>query len=149
MPKSAPQLLVWLVDDDENDYLLIHRIIERVEAPVALRYFRAAIAAMKELLLPHCVPPDLIICDLKMPALSGDTFVRWLRSTKHRLVPVVMRSTSELEQDIRAAYESGANAFVPKGMDLEAMDDNVRNIVRFGLMLKQVRGRNATTSLTK
>lgn len=146
MPKIAPQLLVWLIDDDENDHLLIHRVIERVEAPVAVRYFRAAITAMNELSRPGCVPPDLIICDLKMPALSGDTFVRWLRGTEHCLVPVVMRSTSELEQDISAAYESGANAFVRKGMDLAAMDDNMRNIVQFGLMLKQVRGRATTPS---
>src|SRR5512138_2887907 len=104
MPKVAPQLLVWLIDDDEDDYMLIHCVIERAQAPVALRFFRTAMEAIKKLSEPRCATPDLIICDLKMPALSGDTFVRWLRGTRHHLVPVVMRSTSELEHDIRMAY---------------------------------------------
>src|ERR1041385_6174299 len=91
---DTPQnLQVWLIDDAENDHLLIQRVIDRSTLRVSFLFFPSAIAAMKELCLPQCQSPDLILCDMKMPALSGDTFVRWLRSTRHRAVPVVMRST--------------------------------------------------------
>lgn len=139
MSKPVPHLLVWLIDDDEDDHFFIRRVVERAEALVILKCFATAMDAMRELSQPQCPTPDLIICDLKMPALSGDAFVRWLRGTRHHLTPVVVRSTSELERDIMAAYESGANAFVRKGMDLTGIDDNVRHIVRFGMMLKEAR----------
>jgi CheY-like chemotaxis protein len=143
MTNPAHELAVWLIDDDEDDHFIIQRVMLRAKIPVLLRCFPNAVAAMEELRSNDCVSPDLIICDLKMPALSGDTFVRWLRSTRHASIPVVMRSTSELERDIASAYESGANAFVRKGMDLISTGDNVHNIVRFGLMLKQARSGEA------
>ena len=140
--KGTQDLKVWLIDDDENDHVLVQRAVDRSAMRVSFCSFPTAVDAMREL-SSQCVPPDIILCDLKMPALSGDTFVRWLRSTRHRAVPVVMRSTSDIEKDIVAAYDSGANAFVNKGMELKAITKNVRHMVQFGMMLKRSRREHA------
>lgn len=137
MTDGGPDLCVWLVDDDENDQFFVHRCVDHSVIRVSLRCFPTAQAAMTELQSPQCLPPDLIVCDMKMPELSGDSFVRWLRSTQHRSIPVVVRSTSDLETDVVAAYESGANAFVKKGMNLQKIQYNIGHIVQFGLMLKR------------
>lgn len=137
MTRPTHPLVVWLIDDDENDHLFLRRSAKRVPQEVALRCFPSALEAIKVLSLPHCPSPDLILCDMRMPKLSGDAFVRWLRSTRHRSVPVVIRSTSDLESDILTAYESGANAYVQKGMELNRIEYNFNHLMAFGLMVKR------------
>jgi CheY-like chemotaxis protein len=64
--------------------------------------------------------PDVILLDLKMPRLNGFEFLEWLHkeSPDHlRLIPVVVMSGSDLQEDIRRAYELGANCYLTKPPD--------------------------------
>jgi len=63
--------------------------------------------------------PDLIFCDLRMPGMTGHDFIRWLRQSKWQTVPVVVLSSSELTEDIRAAYALGANSFLLKPLSAD------------------------------
>ncbi len=139
MSEGALNLSMWLIDDDENEHRFVQHSIRHSRIDVSLRCFASAIEARQELQSPRCELPDLIVCDLNMPGLSGDAFLCWLRGAKKSSIPVVIRSTSDLENDIRIAYESGGNAFVQKGMSLEEIDYSVGHIAEFGVMLKRGR----------
>ena len=60
-------------------------------------------------------PPDLILLDLSMPALSGDNVARFIRRYERQPIPIVLyssRSAAELEE---AMLDMRAEGFVQKG----------------------------------
>jgi CheY-like chemotaxis protein len=64
-------------------------------------------------------PPALILLDLKMPGLDGIDVLKFIRTREQtRYIPVVMLSSSNLEEDLKATYDAGANSFLYKAPDL-------------------------------
>src|SRR5258708_34119145 len=64
--------------------------------------------------------PNVILLDLKMQRVSGFEFLEWLHkaSPNHmKLIPVIVMSGSNLEQDVNQAYEMGANCYLMKPTD--------------------------------
>jgi CheY-like chemotaxis protein len=78
--------------------------------------------------------PQLVLCDLKMPGVSGFEVIDWMR--KHgptKLVPIVVLSSSALPQDVNHAYALGANAYMVKPADARALDRLFRTMAEFWL----------------
>ncbi len=58
---------------------------------------------------------DLYVVDVNMPRMDGYSFVRELRRLEPRhQAPVVMVSTEAQRQDVDAALDAGANAYLVK-----------------------------------
>jgi CheY-like chemotaxis protein len=77
-------------------------------------------------------PPNVIFMDLKMPRLTGFEVLQWLR--KHpecSVIPVVIMSSSSLEDDVLQAYRLGANAFFEKPTNFEQLQSIIRSILTF------------------
>lgn len=72
--------------------------------------------------------PDLIICDMTMPEMSGSEFVRTIKNMEHtRHIPVIMLSARNTMEDQISGLESGADAYLVKPFHpryLLAMIDN-------------------------
>jgi CheY-like chemotaxis protein len=60
-------------------------------------------------------PPDLILLDLTMPALSGSKVANLIRRFQQRPIPLVIYSSRPAVELRRTAAEVGANAWVQKG----------------------------------
>lgn len=68
--------------------------------------------------------PDVILLDLKMPKLNGFDFLKWLRAQSERdlhLLPVVVLSSSNLQEDVKKAYALGANSYLVKPVQWEEL----------------------------
>ena len=63
------------------------------------------------------VSPDFVISDMRMPRMSGDRFIRWLR-TIDPAVPVVVITGSYTEADTELALRSGATTVMKKPIRL-------------------------------
>ena len=62
--------------------------------------------------------PSVVLLDLKMPRLDGFEVLRAIKSDPElRCIPVVIYTASPVPDDIRAAYEQGANGYVIKSPD--------------------------------
>jgi CheY-like chemotaxis protein len=118
------------VEDDENDAFLAERAFQRIPGSVvrAVRDGEQAIAYLTrqppytdDRLYP-C--PDVILLDLKMPRLNGFDLLKWIRAQAERdlrLLPVVVLSSSDLQEDIKKAYSLGANSYLVKPLQWDEL----------------------------
>src|SRR5713226_6428850 len=138
----APILLVEDNLDDEaltlralkknnihNDVVVAHDGVE------ALDYlFGTGIHAGRDL----CIMPQVILLDLKLPKIDGLEVLRRLRSdAQTRLLPVVILTSSNEEQDRIAGYGLGANSYIRKPIDFGQFTDAVRQLGLYWLILNE------------
>lgn len=66
--------------------------------------------------------PHLVLLDLSMPRKDGLQVLREVRQDPRlRALPIVVLTSSARDEDVRASYELGANAYVNKSKGLEEM----------------------------
>ena len=67
-----------------------------------------------------------------MPAMDGFQVLRGLRGAQAtQRVPVVMFTTSQLEDDVERAYREGANSYVVKPSSIDGMRRFVDSLDEF------------------
>jgi CheY-like chemotaxis protein len=122
---------IWLIDDDGDEHVLVRHALEKAKISISLEVFSDAAGAIRTLEELKDDFPGLIVCDLKMPGMSGIEFLDWLRASPFGVIPVVIRSNSGLQPDVNAAFEHGANCYVQKGSTIEALQKNWKLLVEF------------------
>jgi CheY-like chemotaxis protein len=108
-------LTVLLVDDDLDDQELLLEALR--EADPTLHCLRAGNGqeALHLLQQPGTPRPDLIFLDLNMPRMNGKTFLsRLMQLDAFRGVPVLIYTTSKLEEDVEETRRLGAAQFLTK-----------------------------------
>jgi two-component system response regulator len=82
--------------------------------------------------------PALILLDLKLPKIDGLEVLRRIRADdRTRIVPVVVLTSSKLEDDILASYQSGANGYVRKPVKFADFAEVVKALGVFWLLLNE------------
>jgi CheY-like chemotaxis protein len=78
--------------------------------------------------------PDLILLDLNLPKKSGFDVLAEIKSDEDlKRIPVVILTTSEIEEDICRSYDLHANCYISKPVDLDRFFTVVRSIEDFWL----------------
>ncbi len=115
-----------LVVDDEPDFCAaLHDILESDGYDV-----HQAPSALAALVLLENLEPDLILTDLMMPGMDGLAFVREIRAHQSwRGIPTVVVSAKGTAQDIAAARDAGADAYLTKPFSARELRDTVRSFV--------------------
>jgi CheY-like chemotaxis protein len=116
---------VFLVDDNPADVALIRVILSGLALPLHLLVAKDGEQAL-EMLGSHGFRPHLIILDLNMPRVDGQTV---LKEYGHRNVPIVVFSSTENKTEIQRALTLGAREYVQKPIGLEPYAEAVRGIV--------------------
>lgn len=66
--------------------------------------------------------PGLILLDLNMPRMDGREALREIKTTQHlRQIPVIVLTTSQVEEDIFRTYDLGVNSFITKPVSFESL----------------------------
>jgi len=130
---------VLLVEDDLNDIFLVKRAFKmaRVQSPLhivtdgveAMNYLRGQDRFSDRRAYPL---PKLIVMDIKMPRKSGFEVLEWVkRDPLLRRIPIVIVSSSENPADINRSYELGANAYMVKPVDFQAVEHLFQSITHY------------------
>lgn len=140
MPPKLPTPSFLVVEDSDEDYVALQRVLHRAQAPVELLRCVCAedvLAILKAPIIPNRalpVVPSLIVLDLNLPGLDGRTVLTAVRNhARLRTVPVVIFSTSSNPSDIEWCYANGANSYHVKEMDYTAFKRGVEMLVEYWL----------------
>jgi CheY-like chemotaxis protein len=136
MDADCQMVDVLLVEDDEGDVLMTREAFEHykirntlhvvTDGDQALQFVRQAgdFAGMPR--------PGLILLDLNLPRRDGLEVLAELKADPElRLIPVVILTTSQAEEDIVRSYSLHANAYVTKPVDFERFIEVIRQIDSF------------------
>ena len=126
MPNRPPPRPVLLVEDDPNDVLFLKHAFTKVGAHIPLLVLSDGQAAWDYLVGSGTAQgpgkPSLILLDLKLPKKSGHEILGSLRGTPElQRTPVVVMSSSSERSDIDRAYQLGADFYLVKPVDAEAL----------------------------
>jgi DNA-binding response OmpR family regulator len=86
----------------------------------------------KALAILNSTSIDLVLLDVMMPGMSGLDVLREIRmgsNKKIREVPVMMLTAKASTDDVDAALESGANAYVIKPFRSSALREKVQTLL--------------------
>jgi two-component system response regulator len=82
--------------------------------------------------------PQVVLLDLKLPKIDGLEVLRRLRADdRTKLLPVVILTSSDEEQDRIRGYALGANSYVRKPVDFTQFAEAVRQLGLYWLVLNQ------------
>jgi len=82
--------------------------------------------------------PQVVLLDLKLPKLDGLGVLRRLRSdARTKLLPVVILTSSNEEQDRMKSYDLGANSYVRKPVDFDQFLDAATQLGLYWLVLNE------------
>lgn len=126
------KFVVLLVEDSTVDARLTRAALEENHFNVDLRHAmdgREGMAFLRREAprFADAPRPDMILLDLNMPRMNGREFLAELKTEPMLAdIPVVVLTTSDVEQDVVASYQLGAAGFVTKPVDLDQFIQAVR-----------------------
>jgi len=135
--------VILLVEDNPKDVLLTERAFQQSKIANRLQVVRDGVEALDYLHGPGAgttarPTPALVLLDLKLPRMDGLEVLRRIRSDERtRLLPVVILTTSNEEQDIVGGYGSGANSYIRKPVDFTQFIESVRHLGLYWLVLNE------------
>jgi two-component system response regulator len=125
---------VLVIDDNLDDGFLAKRAIIKSGASCIVEVASDGYQAKER--LRDAGPFSLILLDFKMPEISGLDILKFIRTfEKTRYTPVVMLSSSKMEEDVKAAYSAGANSYIHKDLDLSEFTAKLSVVLRYWIEL--------------
>ena len=127
---------VLLVEDDPGDVLMTREAFEHYKIRNVLHVVTDGEQALQFLHrtgdYADAPRPGLILLDLNLPRLDGLEVLAELKADPAlKVIPVVILTTSQAQQDVLRSYALHANAYVSKPVDFETFMEVIRQIDNF------------------
>jgi two-component system, response regulator len=140
---NADNSIILLVEDNPDDEALTLRALQKNHISNEVVVVRDGLEALDYLLGSGAyadrntdIQPHLILLDLKLPKLNGLEVLKRIRADQRtKLLPVVILTTSNEDQDIFSSYELGANSFIRKPVSFDQFVDAIRQLGLYWLVL--------------
>ncbi len=136
---SKKPLLVLLAEDNEHDIIATQRAWKIHKLANSLHLVRDGEECLDYLYqrgqytAPGTAPrPSILLLDLHLPRLDGLSVLKAIRADEAlHLLPVIILTTSQLEEDCLQSYDLGANAYIRKPVGFENFSQALKAINGF------------------
>lgn len=128
----------YIVDDDINIVKILSNIIDENDLGDVTGHSHDGDTALKEILLYN---PDIVLVDLLMPKLDGNTLVREIKKIKPDINFIMISQVSDQEL-ITESYKSGIEFFISKPLnkiEVEKVVNKVAEKIRMERILNDIR----------
>jgi CheY-like chemotaxis protein len=131
---------ILLVEDNAGDVLLIKEAFEEARIINEISTVGNGEAAIhfleKTEPYQNADRPDLILLDINMPRKNGIEVLDHIKNSKElKQIPVIMLTTSSDDKDILTSYQSHANCYITKPVDVDDFMDTISKIETFWVQL--------------
>jgi CheY-like chemotaxis protein len=140
-------ITILICDDDEDDRILTQQALEQAHVSNSLRFVEDG-----EQLLDYLYQrgefagetgkaprPGLILLDLNMPKMGGREALKLIKGDPTlRDIPIVVLSTSRLDQDIVRSYQLGVNSFISKPVTFSGLVAAMNVLGRYWLEIVEL-----------
>jgi CheY-like chemotaxis protein len=138
--KYGSPIEVLLVEDNPGDVRLTKEALKegkvQVNLSVAVDGLEAMAFLRKEGKYIDAPIPDLILLDLNLPKKDGREVLADIKNDNNlKLIPIVVLTTSDAEQDIMRTYELHVNCYITKPVDYDQFIKVVKSIEDFWLTI--------------
>ncbi len=145
--KHKIPITILICDDDEDDRMLTQQALEDAHISNDLRFVEDG-----EQLLDYlhqrgafagetgAAPrPGLILLDLNMPTMDGREALRQIKQAPTLLdIPVVVLTTSSLDEDVIRSYQLGVNSFITKPVTFSGLVEAMNVLGRYWLEIVEL-----------
>ena len=111
MNKHAKKFLS--IDDDRTLQMIVKQILSKSFGPQVLEVFQAG-TGEEGLKMMREIQPDIILCDIHMPGMSGFEVCQKVRELKLRSAVILMSAYDSEQDNAIKASETGADAYLSK-----------------------------------
>ena len=137
LPKANQQQTIVIAEDDQEirDYL-IQELSDNYKVIGCENGKEALTEVLKSI-------PDLIISDIMMPEMDGNTLCSKVKAnpaTSH--VPVILLTAKNRDEDQLEGLETGADAYIIKPFNMDILRRTIVNLIHSHQMLRLKYGRN-------
>jgi two-component system response regulator len=120
------KISILLVEDNADHEFLALKIIENALVSDKIMVVRDGQEALDYLFYEGIFSkrpvgnPQMILLDLKLPKVSGLDVLKRIRSiSETKDIPVIILTTSNNKDDIKACYGEGANCYITKPITMD------------------------------
>lgn len=135
---------VLLVEDNVNDELLTTRAFRKNNLMNEIVVARDGVEALDYLFASGGYAgrkpgmPDVVLLDLKLPRVDGLEVLRRMRAdARTAVVPVVVLTSSNQDEDVLRSYQLGANSYVRKPVDFDEFLEAVKSLGVYWLAVNE------------
>ena len=146
MSRNGKSITILYADDDPEDRMLVKdawqasrlanelHFVEDGEDLMDYLYRRGKYAGLMNAPLP-----GMILLDLNMPKKDGREALKEIKADQHlRLIPTVVLTTSEAEEDIYRAYDLGVSSFIIKPVMFQSLVDVTKTLGKYWLEIVEL-----------
>ena len=140
-------ITILVCDDDEDDRLLTQQALEDAHVSNNIQFVEDG-----EMLLDYLYQrgqfggetgkaprPGLILLDLNMPRMNGREALKIVKGDPTlRDIPIVVLSTSRLDEDVIRSYQLGVNSFITKPVTFSGLVEAMNVLGRYWLEIVEL-----------
>ena len=134
---------ILLVEDSPDDQELIRMAIEEEHIANELVTLNDGVQALDYLFGRGAYAgrdvsdtPRIIVLDIKLPKVNGLEVLQQIRADpRTSLIPVVMLTSSNEEQDVLTSYKNRVNSYVRKPVDFNEFTEAVKRLKHYWVIL--------------
>ena len=125
----------YIVDDDINIVKILSNIIEEKEMGDVQGHSHDGDTALKEILIYN---PDIVLVDLLMPKLDGNTLVKEIKSIKPEINFIMISQVSDKSLSLFLLFRH-CIFFTLNNIEVEKVDNKVAEKIRMERILNDIR----------